>query len=489
MTTATRLNFNLSLVTLPKLYLYAAPPADVMALVKEILEEFYTDGIDQIVSAQLNEAGDIVGEFIDQVGARQVKRYKYQIQDNDVAFKLLNPNEAANFGIESFNPMFGKGAKAGQKKSCKKGTPCGGTCISGSKACRKAPGSTSKAKIAEAKQKLGGGSGGGVSPEPKGGALATKGGALTVRAIDEQRDAPRFKGDRAKEIDAKFANEDPSEVQVNQWLQSRIRNDFVDTPEAKARLTAQAIAEDLSKGEPSATQYARHIKDEESYVKARKSIDDAVFERSATEINGKTYRNDTEEYWLNQHNSFTQAFYGKPYEKAKKTVAGSKASEAGKKKAQKVIDKYEADLEDNKTLAKKHAAAVKARRADPSGFEAQSRADWAEGQKKHAPRIDAIVNGVKSREPSAMDNAATMIKNSVAPGEAGFFKSQKSVFRDHLISKAGIKGQIFGEVSNRAQLKAAFKDYATKNHPDKGGDTKKFQSVSQEYQRLLMEYP
>lgn len=151
-----RLNFQLALANLPTLQLFAAPPPEVLGLVQSILEEFYTDGIDRVVSAQLDSKGDIVGEFIDRVGARQVKRYTYRIQDSEVAFKLLNPSEVQNFGLESFKPLFGKGSKAGQKKSCRKGTPCGGTCISASKMCRKAPGSASKAKIQEAKQKLGG---------------------------------------------------------------------------------------------------------------------------------------------------------------------------------------------------------------------------------------------------------------------------------------------------------------------------------------------
>jgi hypothetical protein len=125
---------------------------EVLSLVQDILEEFYTDGIDQIVSAQLNEAGDIEGEFIDQVGARQVKRYKYLIQDDNVAFKLLNPNEVEQFSV--FAPLFGPGSRAGRKKNCRKGTPCGDTCIGAQKTCKKKPGSAVKVKIAEVKKGL-----------------------------------------------------------------------------------------------------------------------------------------------------------------------------------------------------------------------------------------------------------------------------------------------------------------------------------------------
>jgi hypothetical protein len=145
----------MALAALPLMSLYASPAPEVLSLVQDILEEFYTDGIDQVVSAQLNDAGDITGEFIDQVGARQVKRYRYLIQDDNVAFKLLNPNEVEQFGgLEQFKPLFGPGSRAGRKKNCTKGTPCGDTCIGAQKTCKKKPGSATKAKIDQAKSAL-----------------------------------------------------------------------------------------------------------------------------------------------------------------------------------------------------------------------------------------------------------------------------------------------------------------------------------------------
>jgi hypothetical protein len=186
-----RLSFSLALAKLPTLHLYAAAPPDVLAQVKSILEEFYTDGIDQVLSAELDRSGNIVGEFSDRVGARQVKRYQYQITDDEVTYKLLNPNEVSSFAmvaqrtcaqrlalsevemsrssrsIESFKPLFGVGARAGKKKNCAKSTPCGDSCIAVGKVCRKKPGSAVKAKIAEAKTAIGGKSKSAANPPSK----------------------------------------------------------------------------------------------------------------------------------------------------------------------------------------------------------------------------------------------------------------------------------------------------------------------------------
>ncbi|HEY9826048.1 MAG TPA: hypothetical protein V6D19_11405 [Stenomitos sp.] len=143
-----QLPFRLALAALPPLFLAAKAPPEALDLVKQILEEFYTDGIETVISAELNSDGDIEGEFVDRVGLRQVKRYRYLIKDDQVDYSLVNPNEVQGFSFEVYAPA--------KKKSCKKGTPCGGTCISAGKNCRKKASTAGKSKIAAAKKALGG---------------------------------------------------------------------------------------------------------------------------------------------------------------------------------------------------------------------------------------------------------------------------------------------------------------------------------------------
>ncbi|HEY9825107.1 MAG TPA: hypothetical protein V6D19_06645, partial [Stenomitos sp.] len=86
------------------------------------------------------------GEFLDRVGVRQVKRYRYLIKDKSVSYGLVNPSEVQGFGfvVDAY----------AAKKSCKKGVPCGGSCISATKKCKKTPSPTNQTKIATAKATL-----------------------------------------------------------------------------------------------------------------------------------------------------------------------------------------------------------------------------------------------------------------------------------------------------------------------------------------------
>ncbi|HEY9824921.1 MAG TPA: hypothetical protein V6D19_05700, partial [Stenomitos sp.] len=56
--TPTRLRFAQAIASLPPLFLAASAPPEALQLIKEVLEEFYTDGIDRVVSASLNADGD-----------------------------------------------------------------------------------------------------------------------------------------------------------------------------------------------------------------------------------------------------------------------------------------------------------------------------------------------------------------------------------------------------------------------------------------------
>jgi hypothetical protein len=142
--------FVAAIAQLPPLFLCAAPTAapEVLQLVKEVLEEFYTDGIDSVDSASLD--GDaIVGEFSDRVGVRQVKRYRYRITTAEVSYLAINPQQIQQFSALDFALEFAK------QRNCKKGTPCGGSCIAANKKCKQTPAPATQAKIQKAAAALG----------------------------------------------------------------------------------------------------------------------------------------------------------------------------------------------------------------------------------------------------------------------------------------------------------------------------------------------
>lgn len=130
MLTINRQKFLMAVASVP--HLFAAPSSEIAAAVKKILEEYYFDGIDQILSADLDENGDIVGEFLDQVGARQIKKFRYKISEKEVSYGLSNPDEVDKFAVQAFSIFQ-------FAKNCKKSIPCGNSCISKNKKCRKTP--------------------------------------------------------------------------------------------------------------------------------------------------------------------------------------------------------------------------------------------------------------------------------------------------------------------------------------------------------------
>ncbi|BAZ39396.1 hypothetical protein NIES4101_53490 [Calothrix sp. NIES-4101] len=124
---------------------------DTQALldIKSVLEEQYTDGITAIPEAYID--GDIlVGVFEDRVDAKLTKRYRFEIGEDFTSYRMLNPVQADNF-IEF-------AAKSGAKaKNCTKGTPCGGSCVSSKKTCRKNNSAGAKKKVENIKGKAAGG--------------------------------------------------------------------------------------------------------------------------------------------------------------------------------------------------------------------------------------------------------------------------------------------------------------------------------------------
>lgn len=127
--------------------------AESLLDIKSVLEEQYTDGITAIREAYL-EGENIGGIFEDRVSAQLTKRYRFEITEEFTSYRMLNPGEAEEFA----EPVeFAAKGKANKAKNCTKGTPCGGSCISAKKTCRKTNSTKAKAKVQKVKAKTGGG--------------------------------------------------------------------------------------------------------------------------------------------------------------------------------------------------------------------------------------------------------------------------------------------------------------------------------------------
>jgi hypothetical protein len=126
----------------------------------DVLDEVYQDGVERIIGAKLDAAGDIRVVFEDVNGAI-VRRFAGKIEDPDgdpiVTFKLASEG-AASFSEHDFAPK--KSTGAAKKKNCTPGKSisCGASCISLKKTCRSTQPVSDKAKgkARSAKAKLSG---------------------------------------------------------------------------------------------------------------------------------------------------------------------------------------------------------------------------------------------------------------------------------------------------------------------------------------------
>ena len=114
-----------------------APNNDTAVEIKTILESQYTDGIDTILSYELDDNDDIIGRFRD-----GQKIYAFGIREEAIAYKLINQKAIASF-LETDDPKddevldFKALASAPKKqKNCVKGIPCKGQCINKDKVCK-----------------------------------------------------------------------------------------------------------------------------------------------------------------------------------------------------------------------------------------------------------------------------------------------------------------------------------------------------------------
>jgi phage gp29-like protein len=105
-----------------------------------IANSHYTDGIDRLDNARLNDDGSLICVGID--GGKQVAA---KITDTKISIRLLNSN--AEFAAPKNNGSL-------KKKTCKTGLSCGGTCISKSKVCARALSIEQQKQFKELKKRL-----------------------------------------------------------------------------------------------------------------------------------------------------------------------------------------------------------------------------------------------------------------------------------------------------------------------------------------------
>jgi hypothetical protein len=115
-------------------------PSSEYPAILSIVNSHYTDGIDRLDNARLNDDGSLICVGID--GNKQVAA---KITDTKISIRLLNAS--AEFATPKNNGSL-------KKKTCKTGLSCGGTCISKSKVCARALSIEQQKQFKELKKRL-----------------------------------------------------------------------------------------------------------------------------------------------------------------------------------------------------------------------------------------------------------------------------------------------------------------------------------------------
>jgi hypothetical protein len=396
-------------------------------------------------------------------------------------------------------------------KNCKKGQACGNSCISLAKTCKKnlTPGQKPAAKNAWVKTKSKKSSGAAESATQAGkGAVETakvkpaidqaletaknKGGKLALLdkpKAEQTINAPRFAGDRQIEIDKKYNSENPTDKDIAGWKEETIKN-YART-EALESVVAMGTLFEAFPVEKYVAPYLDKVKDEASFTEAYVALKAVEDGKRKIVKDGKTYTGKDVEYWQAQLKPFPEEV--KKYEQSKKILDNPKKTEAQKAKAQKEIDKYEANLQRLEDLAVKHQQNFLKRQSDKAFVRDLAKEEWA----KWSPDVRADATDSlreyntsgkssihKELRQEGKDWFAQHVERMVAPDfYFGNGTKPEDAIRTRLMGKT--KADVLGDPQTKAELKKTFKDWATQNHPDKGGDTALFQTVSAKYNEML----
>jgi hypothetical protein len=240
--------------------------------------------------------------------------------------------------------------------------------------------------------------------------------------------------------------------------------------------------------------YMDKVRDEASFTDAYvalKSIEDGT--RKIVK-DDKIYTGKDIEYWQVQMRPFPEEI--KKYEQATRVLGNSKKTDDQKAKAQKEIDKYNANLQRLESLAQKHQQNFIRRQTDKNYVRALAKEDW----KKWSPdvRQDAedAIRRFNTKGKTSVDKEIRKdgrewlnhhVERIVAPDHYfGEGTSPEDAIATRLMSNS--RAGVLGNPQTKAELKKAFITFSKTNHPDRGGDTALYQSVSAQYRELLKNF-
>jgi hypothetical protein len=445
-------------------------PASSYPLLMNLINQTYLDRVERIDGAQVDDGDNIICAATDGRKALAVR-----VTDDEIDIKLRE--------AQARSPQF---AAPSKKKNCKTGISCGMSCISASKTCSKktTPNQRVQKKkiVADAKGVAG-------KTEP-GGALTIQGGRLstTAKEIPLPKEKARTKGVNNL-IDEKYASENPSLQDVDNWVKERIEARTNPTDENIAQRVADNIALDavgshmqgLFDPTPAGKEFRDRVVDRESYAAAMIASDNLERELRPQPAFTRSLE-ETEAHWKESLNSSEYRLSEKQIATANKTLSNPSASEKTKAAAAAKLTKHK------KILDLEPANAIRARDLAERTFNRYQGSPEQRAQ-AHFDRFDKEVDGAKrqmARDKDALNNAAgrARLAESMPTGydEDGGKRSP----RDYLKFIAE-NPPIANDVRTKSQVKSDYRRDAAKYHPDNKatGDAEGFRRVQQAYERKM----
>lgn len=294
---------------------------------------------------------------------------------------------------------------------------------------------------------------------------------------------------RQAEIDTKYASSNPSDRDVNRWITESIRLNSANTPENITRLAAKRAFKETAGGK--ASLYLGQVYDEESFLRAFKAVKDDWAKTPVNFANGNFYSPLSHEYWRENILSIDR----QKYNEAKRVINSTRTGEKAKAKARKLIEDFPSKVEEAEVIAKRQHGQILEHHKN--GFQEWGKEAYHSVIDKYKEHASVLLDAYHSDDYQLKELGRNGLElfllyniGSIPLSKKFqdlFQTSNHKMFREYLISKASsnIGHRFLGSPKNANELKAAFRAFAVKHHPDRGGDTQLFQSVAAYYNDLM----
>ncbi len=328
-------------------------------------------------------------------------------------------------------------------------------------------------------------------------ATAPGGGLATVPKPEE----PKKKVPINEQVDRQFANTNPTDQDVDGWVQARVKAHFEPTPENLSQRAAKELKFWLKNnfeynlGLKDPDQFSKRVVDRESYALAQRAAEEWRKKKDPAAVKRLT----DPQTWIESRMARFDGLKPSDIPKLEQKIATTK-SDAVRKKAQKDLDSLRADEARRPAVeaqaqadAARYAAIYSAKKEDRLN---QLRQQFDDEVDKIRPKMERdwakIQKGNKKTLQEAKEDAVGLEvgrqENPQKPGT--FLPLTNDEIKSHL-SKLAEKfaGDMFSG-KTKAEVRSEYRALAAKYHPDNQdtGDANEFKKITAAYNTKIQEF-